>query len=235
MATTAGGTGHGTEAGGDDVRDLHLAAGPMQVLAVGAHPDDVEIGCGGTLLALRERPGVEVHCLVATASTERRLEAEHAVTAFNGTAAGIDFGDLPDSRLPDHWSAVKDFLEQAARRRPSPDLVLAPRADDSHQDHRLLAELVPTVWRDSLVLHYEIPKWDGDLGRVTHYVPLGDDLARRKAELLTKVYPSQVGRDWWDDETFLAMMRLRGVECRARYAEGFLVQKARLDLVRSDA
>ena len=70
---------------------------------------------------------------------------------------------------------------------------------------------------------------------MTHYVPLGDDLARRKAELLTKVYPSQVGRDWWDDETFLAMMRLRGVECRARYAEGFLVQKARLDLVRSDA
>jgi LmbE family N-acetylglucosaminyl deacetylase len=207
----------------------------MQVLAVGAHPDDVEIGCGGTLLALRERPGVEVHCLVATASAERRLEAEHAVAAFNGPAAGIDFGGLPDSRLPDHWSAVKDFLEQAAHRRPSPDLVLAPRADDSHQDHRLLAELVPTVWRDSLVLHYEIPKWDGDLGRVTHYVPLGDDLARRKAELLTKVYPSQVGRDWWDDETFLAMMRLRGVECRARYAEGFLVQKARLDLVRSDA
>lgn len=215
------------------MRDLHLPDGPLQVLGVGAHPDDVEIGCGGTLLALRERPGVHVHCLVLTGTAERRLEAEDAVAAFNGSTAGVDFGLLPDSRLPDHWSAVKDFLEAAAQRRPVPDLVLAPRPDDSHQDHRLLAELVPTVWRDSLILHYEIPKWDGDLGRVSHYVPLDVDLARRKAELLAKVYPSQVGRDWWDDETFLALMRLRGVECRAPYAEGFLVQKARLDLVGS--
>lgn len=213
------------------MRDLRLPAGPLHVLAVGAHPDDIEIGCGGTLLTLRERPGVEVHCLVLTGSAERRLEARDAVSAFNGPAARVGFGGLPDSRLPDHWSAVKDVLEDAARDRPAPDLVLAPRRDDRHQDHRLLAELVPTVWRDSLVLHYEIPKWDGDLGRVTHYVPLDADRARLKAELLTKVYPSQVGRDWWDDETFLALMRLRGVECRAPYAEGFLIEKARLDLV----
>lgn len=213
------------------MRDLLLPPGPLQVLAVGAHPDDVEIGCGGTLLALQGRDRVEVHCLVLTGSPERCLEAEAAAATFNRVPTGVTFGELPDSRLPDHWSAVKDFLEDAARHRPSPDLVLAPRLDDSHQDHRLLAELVPTVWRDSLVLHYEIPKWDGDLGRVTHYVPLDADQARRKAELLTKVYPSQVGRDWWDDETFLALMRLRGVECRAPYAEGFLVQKARLDLV----
>jgi LmbE family N-acetylglucosaminyl deacetylase len=213
------------------VRDLGLPDGPLEVLGVGAHPDDVEIGCGGTLLAMRERPGVQVHCLVLTGSAERRLEAESALTAFNGPAARIDFGLLPDSHLPDHWAAAKKFLEDAAQRRPAPDLVLAPRADDSHQDHRLLAELVPTVWRDSLILHYEIPKWDGDLGRVSHYVPLDVGVARRKAELLTKVYPSQVGRDWWDDETFLALLRLRGIECRAPYAEGFLVQKARLDLV----
>lgn len=215
------------------MKELHLPAGPLQVLAVGAHPDDVEIGCGGTLLTLRERPGVQVQCLVLTGSAERRLEAEHATTAFNGPTARVDFGQLPDSRLPDHWSAVKDFLEDSAGRHPVPDLVLAPRPDDSHQDHRLLAELVPTVWRDSLVLHYEIPKWDGDLGRVNHYVPLDVDVARRKAELLTKAYPSQVGRDWWDDETFLALLRLRGIECRAAYAEGFLVQKARIDLVGS--
>lgn len=217
------------------MRDLLLPTGPLQVVGVGAHPDDLEIGCGGTLLALRERPAVEVQCLVLTGSPERQLEAQDAAAAFNGTGVSVDFGQLRDGRLPDHWSAAKDFLEDAARQRPSPDLVLAPRPDDSHQDHRLLAELVPTVWRDSLVLHYEIPKWDGDLGRVNHYVPLERDLARRKAELLTKVYPSQVGRDWWDDETFLALMRLRGIECRAPYAEGFLVQKARLDLVGTGA
>ena len=213
------------------MRDLGLPPGPLEVLAIGAHPDDIEIGCGGTLLALRERRDVRVHCLVLTGSPERRLEAGSAVAEFNGPSASIHFGLLPDSRLPDHWSEVKQFLEDAARLRPAPDLVLAPRSDDAHQDHRLLAELVPTVWRDSLILHYEIPKWDGDLGRVSHYVPLDVDLARRKAELLTKVYPSQVGRDWWDDETFLALLRLRGVECRAPYAEGFVVGKARLDLV----
>lgn len=216
------------------MRSLGLSSGPLDVLCVGAHPDDIEIGCGGTLLVLRDRPGTRVHCLVLTGSPERRLEAEQAVTEFNGAAGSVEFGGLPDSRLPDHWSEVKQFLEDAALQRPTPDLVLMPRRDDSHQDHRLLAELVPTVWRDSLVLQYEIPKWDGDLGRVSHYVPLGADVARQKAELLTKVYPSQVGRDWWDDETFLALLRLRGVECRALYAEGFVVEKARLDLVGSD-
>jgi hypothetical protein len=90
----------------------------------------------------------------------------------------------------------------------------------------LVAELAPTVWRDSLVLRYEIPKWDGDLGRATHYVPLDAELARRKVELLNECYVSQVGRDWWDDEVFLGLMRLRGVECRSRYAEAFVVDKA---------
>lgn len=213
------------------MKGLGLAAGHLRVLGIGAHPDDIEIGCGGTMLVLRERHEVQVHCLVLTGSPERRLEADTALAEFNGPTAGIDFAMLPDSRLPDHWAETKQFLEDAAQRLPVPDLVFAPRVDDSHQDHRLLAELVPTVWRDSLVLHYEIPKWDGDLGRVTHYVPLGVDVARRKAELLTKVFPSQVGRDWWDDETFLALLRLRGVECRSPYAEGFVVQKARLDLV----
>lgn len=215
------------------MRNLGLSSGPLDVLCVGAHPDDIEIGCGGTLLVLRERPDTEVHCLVLTGSAERRLEAEKAVSVFNGPGGTVDFGLLPDSRLPDHWSAVKQFLEDAARDRATPDLVLMPRRDDSHQDHRLLAELVPTVWRDSLILQYEIPKWDGDLGRVTHYVPFGAEVARRKAELLTKVYPSQVARDWWDDETFLAILRLRGVECRAPYAEGFVVEKARLHLLGS--
>jgi LmbE family N-acetylglucosaminyl deacetylase len=110
------------------------------------------------------------------------------------------------------------------------DVVFAPRLDDAHQDHRLIAELASTVWRDSLILHYEIPKWDGDLGKVGHYVSLEPEIAHRKVQLLHECFPSQVGRDWWDDETFNSLMRIRGVECRSRYAEGFLVSKAKLSV-----
>jgi hypothetical protein len=96
---------------------------------------------------------------------------------------------------------------------------------DAHQDHRTIAEIVPTVFRDQLCLSYEIPKWDGDLGRPSLYVPLSQETARRKVELLHKCYPSQHGRDWWDDEVFLGLARLRGMECRARYAEAFSCAK----------
>ena len=108
--------------------------------------------------------------------------------------------------------------------------MLTPRTDDSHQDHRLIAGLAKTTWRDSLILQYEIAKWDGDLRPVTHYVPLTDEQARRKVDLLHTCFASQRHRDWWDDEVFLGLMRLRGMETRARYAEGFLSDKVRLDL-----
>jgi LmbE family N-acetylglucosaminyl deacetylase len=104
--------------------------------------------------------------------------------------------------------------------------VICPAANDAHQDHRLLAEQVPTVFRDQLVLHYEIPKWDGDLARRNVYLPLADEVARRKVELLHASFPSQKGRDWWDDEVFLGLARLRGMECRSRYAEAFDCSKA---------
>ena len=110
------------------------------------------------------------------------------------------------------------------------DVVFAPRIDDAHQDHRLLGSMAPTVWRDALVLHYEIPKWDGDLGRSNCYVPISAELGQRKVSLLNKYYPSQQSRDWWDDETFLALMRIRGMECRSRYAEAFQASKAVLSL-----
>jgi LmbE family N-acetylglucosaminyl deacetylase len=110
-----------------------------------------------------------------------------------------------------------------------PQLIFAPRTDDAHQDHRLIGELIPTVWRNSLTLHYEIPKWDGDLGRVSHYVALSEEIAARKVALLEKCFPSQAGRDWWNGETFLSLMRLRGVECRVKYAEGFIANKVLLD------
>ena len=109
-----------------------------------------------------------------------------------------------------------------------PDLIVAPAADDAHQDHRTIGEIVPSVFRDQLYLAYEIPKWDGDLSRPSVYVPLPGDTAQRKTELLHKCFPSQRGRDWWDDEVFLGLARLRGMECRARYAEAFRCTKSLL-------
>lgn len=201
-----------------------------EVLCIGAHPDDIEIGCGGTLLALCESFGIKAHHVVMTGSDARRREAEAAADLFVPGATTTFFG-LRDGHLPAAWGVVKEALEDVAATM-RPDLVLCPRRDDAHQDHRLLAQLVPTVWRDSLVLHYEIPKWDGDLGPVNHLVPLSDEQVARKVELLFKAYPSQVERDWWDEETFRAILRLRGVESRRRYAEGFVVDKAVVGLTR---
>ena len=108
----------------------------------------------------------------------------------------------------------------------SPDLIIAPSSEDAHQDHRTIGELVPTVFRDQLYLAYEIPKWDGDMSRPSMYVPLPAGTAHRKVELLHKCFPSQRDRDWWDDEVFLGLARLRGMECRARYAEAFRCAKS---------
>jgi LmbE family N-acetylglucosaminyl deacetylase len=127
--------------------------------------------------------------------------------------------------LPEHWGAAKAFLHALAGRQPAPDLVFAPSPADAHQDHALVGSLAPTVWRDSLILGYEIPKWDGDLGRPSAYVSVAPEVARRKVELLTANFTSQIGRDWWDDEVFFGLMRLRGMECRSQYAEAFHISK----------
>lgn len=210
--------------------ELQLPAGELDILCLGAHPDDIEIGCGATLLSLTGHRVVRAGIVVLTGSDDREREAEVAAQAFVPAAeVDVRFGGLPDGRLPAHWGAVKDLLEDVACT-SRPDVIFAPRRDDAHQDHRLLAELVPTVWRDVLVLGYEIPKWDGDLGRCTGYVAVSAEIARRKVELLNRCYPSQTSRAWWDDETFLGLMRLRGVEAQHPYAEGFLVEKAIISL-----
>ncbi len=199
-----------------------------RVVCLGAHPDDIEIGCGGTLLTLAERGGATVRALVLTGDDARATEARAALPRFC-PGASVEVSGLPDGRLPAHWSAVKDTLEGFGRRAPA-DVVLAPRIDDAHQDHRLLGILASTVWRDALIMHYEIPKWDGDLTTPSHYVALDRVTAHRKVELLHRCFPSQAARDWWDDELFLGLLRLRGVEVRAHYAEGFFVSKAVVDL-----
>jgi len=201
---------------------------PLSLLAVGAHPDDIEIGAGGTLLSLAEsQPGLQVRYLVLTGAAERQLEARNAANAFlPGADVTIELHDLPEGRLPAVWGLVKEALEDVAQG-CSPDLIIGPSCDDAHQDHRTIGEVVPTVFRErQLYLAYEIPKWDGDLGRPSMYFPLSANTARRKLELLHKSFPSQRSRDWWDDEVFLGLARLRGIECRAKYAEAFTCKKS---------
>lgn len=207
---------------------LRLPDGPLDVLCVGAHPDDVEIGCGGTLLRLAERADLRLTVAVLTGGAERAAESAGALQEI---VPGVKthFAGLPDGRLPVHWEAAKEFLEDLAGH-CRPQLILTHRVDDAHQDHRTLGLLVTTVWRDALVLHFEIPKWDGDLGGPSHYVRLTRDQARQKVDLLNRHFPSQHSHDWWDDEVFLGVMRLRGMECRAQYAEAYFVSKALVEV-----
>jgi LmbE family N-acetylglucosaminyl deacetylase len=208
---------------------LALPSGPLQVLCLGAHPDDIEIGCGGTLLSLAARAQLTVTALVLTGTEERLQESEKALSSLVPQARLTSAG-LRDGRLPAQWDQVKSALEDLAAH-CRPDLILAPRTDDAHQDHRLIGKLVSTAWRDAMVLHYEIPKWDGDTAPATHYVPLTPQQAREKLDILNRCFVSQVDRDWWDDEFFLGLMRLRGAQCRARYAEAFVADKICLDIL----
>ena len=209
---------------------LCMEDGALDVLCVGAHPDDIEIGCGATLAGLAARGDANITVAVMTGSPHRVAESTGALEEL---APGVKthFFGLPDGRLPVHWNEAKEHLEELARE-CRPQLILTHRVDDAHQDHRELGILVTTVWRDALVLRFEIPKWDGDLGAPTHYVPVSDADAHRKVEVLNRHFTSQHARDWWDDELFLGMMRVRGMECRSRYAEAFFVTKAALDLGR---
>ena len=198
------------------------------MLCVGAHPDDVEIGCGGTLLRLAERADLDLTVAVLTGTQDRVVESTGALHEICPTVE-THFAALPDGRLPTHWEAAKEYLEDVART-CRPQLVLTHRVDDAHQDHRTLGVMVTTVWRDALVLNFEIPKWDGDMGAPSHYVGLTREHAQRKMDLLKRHFPSQHPHDWWDEEVFLGLMRLRGMECRRPYAEAFHVAKALVEV-----
>jgi LmbE family N-acetylglucosaminyl deacetylase len=198
------------------------------VAAIGAHCDDIIIGAGATLMEItRHNPNVVVHALVLSGGdTERGIEEKNAFAALLPSAdIRLTVADLPDGRLPEHWGRVKQHLADF-RRDCRPDVVFGPVRSDYHQDHRLLAELVPTEFRAHLALGYEILKWESDLPNPVLYQPIPDETARRKAGLLAECYPSQSGRAWFDDEAFLGLMRVRGVQCHARYAEAFVVEKA---------
>lgn len=208
------------------------ASGIGRIAALGAHCDDIAIGAGGSLLSLcRAHPGLRVDALVLSGGgTEREDEERAALAAFCPDAdLRLTVLKLPDGRLPAHWDEAKSALEEL-RARTDPDLVFAPRTDDAHQDHRGLARLVPTAFRDHLVLGYEIVKWDGDLGSPSAYQPLTPEVAETKLRLLQLHYPSQRHRPWYDREAFLGLARIRGIECHERYAEAFAVTKFVLDV-----
>ena len=205
---------------------------PTVVAALGAHCDDIAIGAGASLLLLcSANPGLRVDALVLSGGgTEREYEEHGALAAFcPGADLRITVLKVPDGRLPAHWDEAKAAVEDL-RGQISPDLLFAPNRFDAHQDHRGLAELVPTAFRDHLVLGYEIVKWDGDLGRPTGYQRLDSALLEAKVNLLHVHYASQRHRPWYDREAFLGLARIRGIECGARYAEAFHINKIALDL-----
>ena len=201
---------------------------PLRALFVGAHCDDIEIGCGGTALELvRRHPGMTAHWLVLSATDARAREAERAAARFlDGAAAReVVIERFRDGYLPYEGGRVKDAFE-ALKARVDPDVVFTHHRDDAHQDHRLACELTWNTFRDHLVLEYEIPKYDGDTGAPNAFVPLDDATAEAKVRHVMESYPSQAGRPWFTADTLLAVMRLRGVQARApRYAEGFYARK----------
>jgi LmbE family N-acetylglucosaminyl deacetylase len=200
---------------------------PLRVLALGAHPDDIEIGAGATMLQLAvASSSLEGRYVVLTGDSARQAEARSAAEAFlPGADLTVELHSLAEGRLPVQWGQVKEILESVAAEF-CPDVIFAPSSEDAHQDHRTIAEIVPTVFRKSLYLAYEIPKWDGDIWRPSVYFATPELVMQRKIVLLSECFPSQHGRDWWDDELFLGFARIRGMECRSRYAEAFGCAKA---------
>lgn len=202
---------------------------PPRVLCIGAHSDDIEIGCAGTMLEWAARsPGIEVTWVVMSAAGARAAEARRSVRALLPKAKlEIVLGDFADGLLPADFVRAKQFLA-SVRERCVPDVVFTHRLEDRHQDHRLIAEMTWQVWRDQLILEYEIPKYEGDLSTPNLYVPLSAKLAHKKTRLLMQHFGTQRSKGWFNEEVFRALMTLRGIECRAEsgFAEGFHMRKA---------
>jgi len=207
------------------------AASPLNVLCLGAHSDDIEIGCGGTILHLAGRyPNAVFHWVVFSALGVRADEARRAAELFAGPAAlrGPSLKTFQDGFMPFAGSEVKAAFEEL--KSTSPDLIFTHNRHDAHQDHRLLAELTWNTFRDHFILEYEIPKYDGDLGQPNLFVPLASELCEKKVRCILETFQSQQSKRWFRRDTFFSLMRLRGMECNAAsgYAEAFYVRKVAL-------
>jgi LmbE family N-acetylglucosaminyl deacetylase len=199
----------------------------LKVLCLGAHADDIEIGCGGTVLRLAaEVPRLAVRWEVFSGTATRRAEAIQSARLFlrDAHSSKVSVARFQDGFFPGQWAAIKQRFEKIAREF-QPDLVFTHHGGDRHQDHRVLSELAWNTFRNHLILEYEIPKYDGDLGQPNLFVPVSEELCGRKMRILLDVFGSQRAKHWFAEETFRGLMRLRGVECAARYAEAFHCRK----------
>ncbi len=202
---------------------------PGRILCLGAHSDDIEIGCAGTVLKLLgENPGIEVHWVVFSAGATRAAEAKAAAGRVLARAADSDVivHDFRDGYFPSQHADIKDAFE-ALKGRVDPDVIFTHARDDLHQDHRVINELTWNTFRRHLVLEYEVPKWDGDIGRPNCYVHLSEDVVAEKVAILESCFASQAGRHWFGESIFRGIMRIRGMECNAPsgYAEAFYGRK----------
>ena len=214
------------------MRKLTLLQGhdARRILLLGAHADDIEIGCGGTVLRLAaERSDLEVRWVVFSATPERLAEARASATAFLAGVPRVTVvvRDYRDGYLPWSGASIKDELE-ALKREFVPDLIFTHYRGDLHQDHRLISELTWNTWRNQLILEYEIPKFDGDLGSPNFFSALSRATLQRKVDLLLHHFASQAGKQWFTADLFQAMARIRGMECVApeSVAEAFYCRKA---------
>ena len=203
--------------------------GPLNVLCLGCHSDDIEIGCGGTILRLSEEyPGAVFHWVVFSATGARREEAQHAANLFVGAnrLKGPHLHAFKDGFMPFVGAEVKAVFEEL-KQSVSPDLIFTQNRKDFHQDHRLIGELTWNTFRNHFILEYEIPKYDGDLGQPTVFAPLELSVCQKKVQYLLEAFQSQRSKRWFQEDTFLSLMRLRGMECNAPsgYAEAFYCHK----------
>jgi LmbE family N-acetylglucosaminyl deacetylase len=211
------------------MKNLLLGDGVKTVLFLGAHCDDVEIGCGGTLALLgRSRPDVRIHVAVFSGETARAAETRKAIRQLLPAAsnAEIHLHEFRDGFFPAAWPQVKESFE-ALKRVCQPDVIFTHYENDKHQDHRIVCELTWNTFRNHMILEYEIPKWDGDIGRPSLYMPLPKDVVDHKVETLLDCFASQAGKRWFTADLFSGLMRIRGMESNAEsgFAEAFFVRK----------
>ena len=205
------------------------AGAARRVLALGAHADDIEIGCGGTFLRLlSERNDLDVTWVVFCSTADRAREAEASAEQFLKGAAGkrVIVRSHRDGFLPVEWARVKEEFEEL-KRELSPDLIFTHYREDRHQDHRVVSELTWNTWRNHPILEFEIPKYDGDFGTPSVFVPLSLATLERKIDLVLRAFPTQAGKGWFTADLFQAVARIRGMECQAeeRLAEAFYCRK----------